>query len=125
VSGAPPSPDVVDLGGCDGCALGCAVTCASGRPDRPRSARRVLVSSGLAAAVLALGPGLVARHPVWSTTGVATALVGLLVAALAAVALRRGRPAGDGPARAAYRLLGLAVVGVVATVLGAVVARLT
>jgi hypothetical protein len=116
--------DLVDLGGCEGCALGCAVTCEVGDEGRALSARQLLVASGLGAGVLGLGPGLVARHPVVTALGIVTALLGAAVAALAGLAVHRGRPAGDPPARVAYRLLTVAVVGVLATGAGVLLVRL-
>jgi hypothetical protein len=125
VSSEDPAPsDLLDLGSCGGCALGCAVACETGDDERALSARQLLVVSGLGAAVLGLGPGLVARHPVVTAIGVATALLGLTVAVLAGVSVRQGRPSGDVPARLAYRVLGLAVAGVLVTGAGAVLLRL-
>jgi hypothetical protein len=116
--------EVVELGGCDGCALGCAVTCADGGADRASEARRVLVGSGLAVVILSVGPGLVARHAAVLVLGLTTAVLGLTVAVLSGLA-RRGRGhGGDRYARSAFRLLPFAVAGMVITGIGAVLTRL-
>jgi hypothetical protein len=112
--------DVVDLGGCDGCGLGCAVACATGGVDTAREARRVLVATGLALAVLAGAPALVTGAAWVLAAGLATLLAGLVTAGLGLVALGRGRPAGDGAARLAYRLVPLGVAGLLVTWLGTV-----
>jgi hypothetical protein len=120
----PDTPGTVDLGGCGGCALGCAVTCAEGREDEALEARQVLIGSGVAVLLLGLGPGLTARHPWVLALGVLTAILGSAVAGLAAVAVRAGRPAGDRPARLGFRLLPAGVAGMLLTAVGAVVVRL-
>jgi hypothetical protein len=116
--------EVVDLGGCDGCALGCAVSCAGGRDDRTNGSRQVLVGSGVAVVILSLGPGLVARQAVVLVLGLASAVLGLTVALLSVLALRAGGPGGDRYARTAFRLLPFAVAGMVSTGVGAVLTRL-
>jgi hypothetical protein len=117
------TPGTVDLGGCGGCALGCAVTCADGGEDEAREARQVLVGSGVAILLLGLGPGLTARHPGVLALGALTAILGGAVAVLATVAVRAGRPAGDRPARLGFRLLPVGVAGMLFTAVGAVLAR--
>jgi hypothetical protein len=124
MSGEAGTPGTVDLGGCAGCSLGCAVACADGGDDRALEARQVLIGSGLAILVLGVGPGLVARHAFVLGVGILTALLGAFVAVLAVVAVRAGRPAGDRPARLAFRLLPLGVAGMLLTGVGAVLARL-
>jgi hypothetical protein len=116
--------EVVDLRGCDACALGCAVACADGDDDRPREARRVLVGSGLAVVILSVGPGLVARHAVVAVLGLTSAVLGLMVALLSGLALRGRGPGGDRYARLAFRLLPFAVACMVTTGVGAVLTRL-
>jgi hypothetical protein len=116
--------DALDLGGCEGCALGCAVACADGREDRATAARRVLVGSGVGVLLLSLGPGLVARHAVVLVVGVVGTVLGALVALLAAIALVAGRPAGDRYARLAFRLLPPGIAGMLLTGIGAVLTRL-
>jgi hypothetical protein len=123
------SPDVdaagvVELGGCDGCALGCAVACAGGRDDRASEARRVLIGSGLAVAILSVGPGLVARQAVVLFVALVSATLGLAVALLSGLALRAGRPVGDRYARLAFRLLPFGIAGMLLTGVAAVLARL-
>ncbi len=104
---------VVDLGGCEGCGLGCAVACADGSAEPGIEARRLLIATGLGltllAAVVVVGTGgwLVA-------VGLALAALGLAVSLLAGLALRAGRPGGDRPARVAYRLVPVGVAGVLA-----------
>jgi hypothetical protein len=114
----------IDLGGCEGCALGCAVACESGDEVRAREARQVLIGSGVGVVMLSIGPGLVARQPLVLAVAVVTAALGVLVAVLAGLAVRAGRPDGDGTARGGFHLLPPAMVGVLITWLGAVVARL-
>ncbi|MFA9445479.1 hypothetical protein [Egicoccus sp. AB-alg6-2] len=117
--------DGIDLGGCGGCSFGCAVACADGRRDRAEQARRTLVASGVALFFLAVVPGLVAGAVVVQAAAIAAASCGAAVAGSAAVAVRRGRPRGDRPARFAYRVLPVAVALMVLTWAAAVVAHLT
>lgn len=107
------SPDVVDLGGCDGCGLGCAVACASGQRDTARQARQVLVGTGVALLVLCGVPALIAPVGWLTALGALAAGLGLTVAGLAAVALASGRPDGDRWATTAYRLVPAGVGGMV------------
>jgi hypothetical protein len=116
--------EAIDLGGCDGCALGCAVTCASGDEDRAVEARQVLIGSGAGVVLLSVGPGLVARNDLVLAVASLSVVLGALVAVLAALAVRAGRPAGDGRARLAFRLLPVAVLATAVTWVGAVIARL-
>jgi hypothetical protein len=118
------SAAAIEPGGCDGCALGCAVACADGRDDRTGEARRVLVGSGLAVMILSLGPGLVARQAVVLVLALVSAAVGLTVALLSGLALRAGRPEGDRYARSGFRLLPFGIVGMLLTGVGAVLVRL-
>jgi hypothetical protein len=114
----------IELGGCEGCSLGCAVACGDDREDRALEARQVLLGSGLAVVLLSVGPALVARHTLVFGLGMVGALLGLSVAILAGLAVRVGRPAGDRPARLAFRLLPVGIAGMLLTGLGAVLARL-
>jgi hypothetical protein len=111
---------VVELGGCGGCAFGCAVACADGRDDRASEARRVMIGSGVAVVILSVGPGLVARHAVVLVLALSSAVLGFAAALVSGLALRAGRPGGDRYARIAFRLLPLAVAGMVLTGVGAV-----
>lgn len=121
----PTSGDeVVDLGGCEGCALGCAVACEGGRQERALEARRVLIGSGIALGILGVGPVLATRQAIVLSLGTVTVVLGLLVALLAGLAVRAGRPRGDRPARWAFRLLPAGVVTMVLAWVGAVLARL-
>jgi hypothetical protein len=116
---------VVDLGGCDGCSLGCAVACADGSRDAAAEARRVLAATGIALLLLA-GVAAVITTVGWvATLGAAVAALGGGVAALAGVALRAGRPAGDGPARMAFRAVPIGVAGLVAVWCATLVTWLT
>jgi hypothetical protein len=123
VSADPVGDAAVDLGGCDGCALTCAVTCATGDEDRSREARQVLIGSGVAIVLLSVGPALVARQPVVGALGLLTATLAAVAAVLAGVALRVGRPRGDGAARLAFRLLPVGLVGMLSTWVGVALAR--
>jgi hypothetical protein len=116
--------EATDLGGCGSCALSCAVACTSGDGDRAREARQVLIGSGAAIVLLSVGPALVARQPLVGTLGLLTATLGVVVAVLAGIAVRAGRPRGDGVARLAFRLLPLGLAGLLSTWVGAVLARL-
>jgi hypothetical protein len=98
----------IDLGGCEGCGLGCAVACASddGRPGR--EARRVLCATGLGIVLLALVPALLLDG--WArAAGAVGGGLGACITVLAALALRRGRPGGDGAARLAFRMVPVAM----------------
>ena len=111
--------DAVDLGGCGGCSLGCAVSCADGREDRATEARQTLVASGVGILFLAVVPGLVVGALVVQALAFTAAWCGATTSALAAVAVRRGRPAGDRPARLAYRILPVGVAAMALTWLAA------
>ncbi len=119
--------DEIDLGGCEGCSLSCGVTCAAG-PSRGAEhadqARQVLLAAGVAVALLALGPALVGGAALAPATGAAAVGCAATVAVLAQISRRRGRPGGDVPARAAYRLLPLAVALMLATWVAAIVLAL-
>jgi hypothetical protein len=92
----------IDLGGCEGCGIGCAVACASDGDNPGRDARRVLSATGVGIVVLALVPVLLLDG--WARgVAVAGAGLGVWITVLAVVALRQGRPGGDGPARLAFR----------------------
>jgi hypothetical protein len=94
----------IDLGGCGGCGIGCAVACESDADNGGEDARRVLAATGVGILLLALLPGVVLGG--WGrAAAAAVGALGALVALLAVLALRRGRPAGDGPARLAFRLV--------------------
>jgi hypothetical protein len=123
VSADPVGDAALDLGGCEGCALSCAVTCSTGDDDRVREARRVLIGSGVALLLLSVGPALVARQPLVAALGLLTAALGAVVAALAGVAVRAGRPRGDRVARLAFRLLPVGLVGMCSTWVGTALAR--
>jgi hypothetical protein len=123
VNADPVGGATVDLGGCEGCALSCAVTCATGDEDRSREARLVLIGSGVALVLLSVGPALVARQPLVGAVGLLTATLGAVAAVLAGVAVRLGRPRGDVVARSAFRILPTALVGMLSTWVGAVLAR--
>jgi hypothetical protein len=123
VSAGPVGGEATDLGGCEGCALSCAVACTSGEGDRTREARQVLIGSGAAIVLLSVGPALVARQPLVGTLGLLAATLGAVVAVLAGVAVRAGRPRGDGVARFAFRLLPVGLAGLLSTWVGTVVAR--
>jgi hypothetical protein len=123
VSADPVGDAAVDLGGCDGCALACAVTCATGDEDRTREARQVLIGSGVAIVLLSVGPALVAGQPVVGALGLLTATLAAVAAVLAGVALRVGRPRDDGAARLAFRLLPVGLVGMLSTWVGVALAR--
>lgn len=114
-------PDAVDLGGCDGCSLGCAVSCADGREDRATEARQTLVASGVAILFLAVVPGLVVGELVVQALAFVAAWCGAVTSGLAAVAVRRARPAGDRPARVAYRVLPAGVAAMALTWIAAAV----
>jgi hypothetical protein len=116
--------ETVELGGCQGCSLGCAVACERGDEARAQEARQVLIGSGVGVVMLSIGPGLVARQPLVLAVAVVTAALGVLVAVLAGLAVRAGRPDGDVKARGGFHLLPAAMVGVLITWLGAVIARL-
>jgi hypothetical protein len=94
----------VDLGGCGGCGIGCAVACDRDAGNAGEEARRVLAATGVGILLLATVPGVVVGGLGLAAAG-AVAGVGALVALLAVLALRRGRPAGDGAARLAFRLV--------------------
>lgn len=113
--------DAVDLGGCGGCSLGCAVSCAGGREDRAAEARQVLVASGVGILFLAVVPGLVVGALVVQALAFVAAWCGVAITVLAATAVRRGRPGGDRTARFAYRVLPVGVAAMAATWLGAAV----
>jgi len=115
----------VDLGGCSGCSLGCAVACSDGREDRATEARQTLVASGLAVVFLAIVPGLVSRSAVVQVVAAVGAFCGTVTLVAAAYAVRRGRPAGDAAARLGYRVLPAGVAAMAATWVAALVARLT
>jgi hypothetical protein len=101
---------VVDLGACEGCGLGCAVACAATRPGVAAEARRLLIATGAALVVLALVPASAGR--VWLTAAALfLAGLGAAVSVLAWLARRVAPGAGDRLARAAYRLLPVAVGG--------------
>ncbi|MBS3941719.1 MAG: hypothetical protein KG028_12245 [Actinobacteria bacterium] len=112
--------DAVDLGGCGGCSLGCAVSCADGREDRATDARQTLVASGVGILFLAVVPGLVVGALIVQALAFVAAWCGATTAALAALAVRRGRPEGDRPARLAYRVLPAGVAAMTAAWLAAV-----
>ena len=115
-------PDAVDLGGCGGCSIGCAVACADGRADRATEARQTLVASGVGILFLAVVPGLVVAALTVQAFAFVAAWSGAATSVLAAVAVRRGRPAGDRPARLAYRLLPVGVAAMVLTWVAATLA---
>jgi hypothetical protein len=118
-------PDVVDLGGCEGCGLGCAIACASGQRDTARHARQVLAATGVALAVLAGVPAVVTAHAWITVLGTVAALAGAVTTVLAVAALRAGRPGGDAAARLAYRVMPLGVAGMAATWLAVAVGLVT
>jgi hypothetical protein len=96
----------IDLGGCEGCGIGCAVACASDVDNAGQDARRVLSATGLGIVLLALVPVLLLDG--WARAlAAAGAALGTWIAVLAVLALRRGRPGGDGAARLAFRLVPL------------------
>ena len=104
----------VDLGGCGGCGLGCAVTCDAPGTDVAIRARQVLIATGIALLLLSAVPGLVVGG--WALVpAAATSAAGLVVALAAVLALRRGRGAGDGHARLAYRLVPVGMAGLLVT----------
>ncbi|MFA9428982.1 hypothetical protein [Egicoccus sp. AB-alg2] len=117
--------DTIDLGGCSGCSLGCAVACSDGREDRATEARQTLVASGVAVVFLAVVPGLVSRSLLVQALAALGAACGAATLATAAYAVRRGRPAGDRAARLGFRALPLGVAAMAATWVAALVVWLT
>jgi hypothetical protein len=104
---------VVDLGGCGGCGIACAVAC-SNEPEAAGQVRRTLLATGAAIAALALVP--VAVGGTWLTAvGLVLVVLGATVSVLAGVALRAGPATGQAAVQGAYRLLPLALGGLLAS----------
>lgn len=109
----------VDLGGCDGCGLGCALTCASQSAGRVRRARGTLTATGLALLLLGSVPGVVVGS--WARVPAAVAaLLGVAVALLGAGSRRAHGARGDLAARWAYRLVPAGTAALLVTWLAAV-----
>lgn len=106
----PDASPAVDLGGCDGCSAGCAVACASSNPGATADALRLLIATGAAVALLALVP-TVAGGAWLAVAALALGGLGAAISVLAVLALRASPGRGEALARAAYRLLPLAVGG--------------
>ena len=113
--------DAIDPGGCGGCSLGCAVSCADGREDRATEARQTLVASGVGILFLAVVPGLVVGALLVQALAFVAAWCGAATSVLAAVAVRHGRPDGDRPARLAYRVMPVGLAAMVLTWVAALV----
>ena len=86
---------------------------------------QTLVASGVAVLFLGVVPGLVVASLAVQSLAFLTAWCGAATAALAGVAVRRGRPSGDGAARFSYRVLPFGVAAMALTWAAAVVAFVT
>jgi hypothetical protein len=107
----------VDLGGCGGCGLGCALTCDAS--PRVGQARQVLAATGVALLVLGVVPGLVVGG--WTLLPAAlTALAGLLIAACGVHAARSEGSGAQASARVGFRVVPVGVLALGLTWLVAV-----